>query len=137
MLVLAERFGPGRLANPVLAQYLWLYGLPPRVVLRSTGNVGWTLGRVAELCADGCAGMPGPVLERAIGTVGPALSLKWSKLRLLGLHRNVGRWGHPPSRARQVVVVTYSPLPSGPWTSRLQRRRFERMVSWWSPPSAP
>jgi hypothetical protein len=137
ILVLVERFGPGRLANPVLAQYLWFYGLPPRVVLRSTGNVGWTLGRVAELCPAGCDGLTGPALERAVGTVGPALSIRWAKLRLLGLHRNVGARGRPPRREGHVVVVTYSPVPAGPWTTRLERRPHGRMAAWWPAGSAP
>jgi len=134
ILVLVERFGPGRLANPVLARYLWLHGLHPRVVLRSTGNVGWTLGRVAELCAAGCPGMPGPDVERAVGTVGPPLSIGLAKRLLLHLPPSVGRW---PGRVRHVVVVTYSPVPVGPWTRRLERRRHGRMLAWWSPRAEP
>jgi hypothetical protein len=127
LFVLAERYGPGYTANPVLVKYLRWYGLDERVVLRGTSSPTSTLHRLAEECAQHCIGRPGGVLHRRLGSREYAVMVPLDARRLMQLGSPIGHW---PGWVGGVAVLTYAPLRPGPWARGAQVTRLPGMVSW-------
>lgn len=96
------------MANVTLAQYLRWYGLEDRVVLRGTREPPEMLQRVLDLCATGCLGQRGGLVDRALESTAP-FGLPPDFKRLLGLLQPIGRW---PGIVRDIGIVAYSPLPA-------------------------
>lgn len=116
-LLVAQR---NSMANTTLAQYLRWYGLEDRVVLRGTQDPAKTLRALARVCATGCLGQRGPVLDRALELTA-AVGLTPEFQRLLGLLRPIGQW---PGTVREIGVVTYGPLPQGVAVDGFSQRKL-------------
>jgi len=114
------------MANTALAQYLRWYGLEDRVVLRGTFNVQKTAAQLGRMCAAGCLGQRGPIVDRALGLVGP-LGIPVDFQRLLGLLKPIGAW---PGTVEQIGVLTYgkTPLPGGAPPGAVRRFRGARLL---------
>jgi hypothetical protein len=91
--------------NAALSQYLKWYGLADRVVLRGTKDPSATLEKVDAMCAQGCPGERGPVVDMTLGLVAP-VGLTPDFRRLLGLLKPIGFW---PGRVRDIGVIVYAP----------------------------
>lgn len=96
------------MADTALAQYLRWYGLEDHVVLRGTRDPAQTLRKAVALCATGCLGQRGPIVDQALELVAP-FGLPPDFQRLLGLLEPIGHW---PGVVRRLGIVTYSPLPA-------------------------
>lgn len=107
-LLVAQR---NSLVNTALAQYLRWYGLDDRVVLRGMRSPTMTYGRLVKLCRDGCLGLRGPVVDRALQLTAPTGLLPEFQ-RLLGLLEPVGRW---PGTVERIGLVA--------WTRGLPKKR--------------
>jgi len=127
LFVLAERFGPGYTANPVLAKYVRWYGLDDRVVLRGTSSPTSTLHRLADECARHCVGRPGGVLQGRVGSVESLVMVPPDARRLMRVGPPIGHW---PGWVGGVSVLTYEPLRPGPWARGAKVARFSGIVSW-------
>lgn len=98
------------MANTALAQYLRWYGLESHVVLRGTADPAATVQRAVALCASGCLGQRGGVVDAALRLQAP-FGLPPDFQRLLGLLEPIGRW---PGLVRRIGIVAYSPLAARP-----------------------
>ncbi len=131
-LLIAQR---NSMANTALAQYLRWYELEDRVVLRGTYNPTQTLRALGRMCATGCLGERGPVVDRKLGLVGP-LGIPPDFQRLLGLLKPIGAW---PGTVERIGVLTYNPQPPGavPKVGAARRFRGARLVEIAAPRAAP
>jgi uncharacterized membrane protein len=113
------------MADTALAQYLRWYGLDDRVVLRGTGDPAQTLQRAVALCATGCLGLRGGVVDTSLQLVAP-FGLPPDFQRLLGLLEPIGRW---PGIVRGIGIVAYTPIrPLDPRTGSLHALRGAQLI---------
>lgn len=131
-LLIAQR---NSMANTALAQYLRWYELEDRVVLRGTYNPTRTLRVLGRMCASGCLGERGPVIDRKLGLVGP-LGIPPDFQRLLGLLKPIGAW---PGTVERIGVLTYGRQPPGaaPKVGAEHRFRGARLFEITAPRAGP